>query len=412
MINKVLGQSLFQWQKDFFELYFKHPKNSIFVIKSGRQRAKTHTLQNLIMYETINNKNHNVIVITPTYNLCRKFFKDLSNVLEPIPNLVKSANSSYLEITLYNKSTISLKSAESGNSLRGLNCQTLIFDEGAFIPIETALECLNFVNVSQGNVIIASTPKFRDENTDLFAKYWCMAERSEKNVYSIDFTTYDTRALLSDERKEMYRKQLPYNIYMNEIEGQFLTLSNNLWNIEPILKNNVAIGDYLVGGVDFATGVNNDETAISLFNKDKQMYQVIHFNDKDSNDTVDFIINLLKSLPIKKLVIETNSIGKTFFDLLKKKVSQNNIRCSLIPFVTTNDSKRNIIESMQCEIQNQTITLLDDFNLKTEFSAFEMKSTPSGKITYGNSSNSIHDDLVISTALALYCFKSGSYNIK
>jgi hypothetical protein len=67
---------------------------------------------------------------------------------------------------------------------------------------------------------------------------------------------------------------------------------------------------------------------------------------------------------------------------------------------------------MQCEIQNQTITLLDDFNLKTEFSAFEMKSTSSGKITYGNSSNSIHDDLVISTALALYCFKTGSYNIK
>lgn len=411
MKNKVLGQSLFQWQKDFFDLYFQHPKNSIFVIKSGRQRAKTHTLQNLIMYETINNKNHDIIVITPTYNLCRKFFKDLSNVLEPIPNLVKSANSSYLEITLYNKSTISLKSVESGNSLRGLNCQTLIFDEGAFINLDTALECFNFVNVSQGNIVISSTPKFRDENTDLFAKYWCMAERGEKNVYSIDFTTYDTRALLSDERKEMYRKQLPKNIYLNEIEGQFLSNESELFNLENVLFNGAIPDNNMIMGVDWSSGTNNDNTAISIFNSSKQMVALHTFNDKDANATIQYIINILKEGNIKKCIVETNSIGKPMLDFLRKQISLNHIRVQIIEFQTTNSSKREIMEQLILEVQNRTITLLENFQLKNEFMTLVQKRTPSGLVTY-SAIDGYHDDIPMSVCLALYGFKQGNYCIR
>lgn len=409
--NVIQGQNLFLWQNDFFKLYLTHQTNSVIVIKSGRQRGKSHTLQNLVMLECINKPKFHTIIICPTYNLCRKFFKDLTDLLQPIPQLVKSANSSYLEIELTNKSVISLKSAESKDNLRGFTCDLLIFDEAAFINMETALECFNYVNTTNGNIILASTPKFKDDS-NLFARYWNMAERKEKNVYGIDFCRYNTSALLSNERKEMYKKQLPFNIYQNEIEGEFLELSNNLWDIQPILKNNVAITQNLVCGIDFASGVNNDETAIAIFNQDKQLFKLIHFNDKDSNQTIDFVINLLKELPIKKLVIEVNSLGKVFFDVLRKKVSQNNIRCTLLPFTTTNESKRQVIETMQCEIQNQTISLLDDFTLKTQFSAFEMKSTPSGLITYGNSNNSIHDDIVIACALGLYGLSQGQYYIK
>lgn len=409
--NKVQGQTLFQWQKDFFDLYFQHPKNSIFVIKSGRQRAKTHTLQNLIMYECINKPKHHIIVLTPTYSLCRKFFKDLTDLLLPIPKLIKNANSSVLEIELYNNAMITLKSAESKNNLRGLNCHTLLIDEGAFINLDTALECFNFVNVSQGNIIIASTPLTKDEENNLFAKYWFMAQRGEKNVYSIDFCSYDTSALLTPERKEMYRKQLPYNIFQNEIEGNFLELSNNLWNIQPILRNDVPKTDWFVGGIDWATNEKQDETSFSIFNSDKQMYQLYHFNDKSPTETIDFIVNILKQFPIKKLVIEKNSIGSIYLDLLKKKVSQNNIRTNIIPFITTNESKRKIIESMQLEIMNQTTSFLSDNELILQYSSYEMQTTKSGLITY-NGANGYHDDIIMSNALALSAFSQGSYNIR
>lgn len=408
--STIQSQSLFKWQSDFFDLYFKHPKNSIITIKSGRQRGKTHTLINLLLHECINKSNFTAVVIVPTYNIARKQYKDIMKMVEAIPNLVKTANSSYLEIEFYNKSVIRYKSAESRDNLRGDTCDLLIFDEAAFIRLETALECFNFVNTTNGNIVITSTPKFKTD-TCLFYRYWSAVDRKEKNCYRIDFCEYDTSALLNAERMEMYRKTLPTNIFRNEVLGEFLELSNALWNIQPILKNNVLKTDNMVGGLDFSTGNNQDETALTIFNNQKEMYQLYHFSDKSPSETIDFIINILQEIPIKKLVVETNSIGNIYLDLLKKKISQNHIRTQIIPFTTTNDSKRKIIEQLQLEIQNQTISLLDEYELKLQFASYEMQTTKSGKITY-NGAVGVHDDIIMSTALALNGYKQGNYIIR
>mgnify|MGYP005612818273 FL=1 len=125
-MNKVLGGKLFKWQEDFFKLYLSHPKNSIITVKSARQRGKTHTLINLLLYECINKDNFTAIVIVPTYNIARKQYKDIMKMVETIPNLIISANSSYLEIEFYNKSVIRYKSAESRDNLRGDTANLLI----------------------------------------------------------------------------------------------------------------------------------------------------------------------------------------------------------------------------------------------------------------------------------------------
>ena len=409
-MNKVLGGKLFKWQEDFFKLYLSHPKNTIITVKSARQRGKTHTLINLLLYECINKDNFTAIVIVPTYNIARKQYKDIMKMVETIPNLIISANSSYLEIEFYNKSVIRYKSAESRDNLRGDTANLLIFDEAAFIRLDTALECFNFVNTTNGNIVITSTPKFKTD-TCLFYRYWSAVDRKEKNCYRIDFCRYDTSALLSEERMEMYRKSLPTNIFRNEVLGEFLELSNALWDISPILKNNVVKTENMVAGLDFSTGNNQDETALAVFNNQKEMYQLYHFSDKTPTETVDFIINILQQLPIKKLIVETNSIGNIYLDLLKKKISQKNIHNQVETFITTNDSKSKNIENMQLEIQNQAITLLDEYDLKLEFASYEMQTTKTGKITY-NGASGIHDDIVMATALALSGYKIGNYIIR
>ena len=181
-MNKVLGGQLFQWQEDFFKLYLSHPQNSIITVKSARQRGKTHTLINLLLYECINKDNFTAIVIVPTYQIARKQYKDIMKMVETIPNLIISANSSYLEIEFYNKSIIRYKSAESRDNLRGDTANLLIFDEAAFIRLDTALECFNFVNTTNGNIVITSTPKFKTDNC-LFYKYWSAVDRKEKNCF-------------------------------------------------------------------------------------------------------------------------------------------------------------------------------------------------------------------------------------
>lgn len=408
---KINGQKLFEWQRDFFKLYDAHPKSSIITIKSPRQRAKTHTIINLVLRETINHPNYTAIIVAPSYQICRKQFKEFEKCLSPIPKLVKSSNLSFFEIEFTNGSVIKLKSAESKANLRGDTADLLIFDEAAFISLDTALECFSYTNTTAGNIILASTPTFESED-NLFYKYFKAAVDGEKGCYLIDFCDYDTSALMPTDRIELYRKTMPFNIFKNEILGQFLTTQSSLWDIGKVLRNDVLNDGELCAGIDFATGVNNDETAIAIYNKQKQMVYLHHFNDKDSIQTVDYIINLLKSLNIKKICLETNSIGKVYLDMLKRQLSNNHLRVQIIEMVTTNSSKRDYIQNLQLEIQNGTCTLLDDFQLKLEFVGFQMKTTPSGLITYGNSTDSIHDDIVIASALGIWCFRAGRLNIR
>lgn len=363
------------------------------------------------MRECINNPKFTAIIVCPTYQLCRKMYKELNDNLSPIPKLLLSANSSYLEIEFFNKSQIKLKSAESRSSLRGDTANLLIIDEAAFVDLETALECFNYVNTTSGNIILASTPTFEDEN-NLFYKYYKAATDGEPNCYLIDFGFYDTSALMPLDRIELYKKTMPFNIFQNEILGQFLTTQSSLWDIGKVLRNGIMDDNELNMGIDFATGVNSDETAICAFNSKHQMAYLWHFSDKDATQTVDFIINLFKTLTVKKVCLEVNSIGKVYLDLLKKEMMKNRIRVQLVEMNTTNQSKRDYIQNMQLEIQNGTCTLLDEFQLKLEFVGFTMKTTPSGLITYGNASDAMHDDIVIASALGLWCFRTGRLCIR
>lgn len=409
-IVKIKVNPLHKWQKDAINLFDKHPENSIITIKSARQRGKTYTLMILSLRQCINNENNTTIIICPSFSACRKEYKDFVKAVGKIP-VVKCANSSYFEIDFVNGSVLKFKSAEQRANLRGDTADLLIFDEGSFIDMETALECFNYVNTTDGNIVIASTPTFKDDN-NLFYKYYKSALYGEANCYYIDFCEYDTTAMLSTERMELYKNTMPYNIFANEILGEFLTLKNSLWDFSKVLRNGTLPDGKLIAGIDFATGVNNDETAISVLNSQRQMVYLWHFNDKDTTETINFITNIIQQYHITKAVLEINSMGKTYKDLLKREVANKGIQCHLIDFYTSNSSKRDIIQNLQLNIQNETITLLDEQTLKLEFAGYEMKKTPSGVITYGNTSDRIHDDIVMATALALEGFKSGQYAVR
>ncbi len=69
-------------------------------------------------------------------------------------------------------------------------------------------------------------------------------------------------------------------------------------------------------------------------------------------------------------------------------------------FNTNKSSKKQIIETLRIDIQNQKLTLLNDRDLISEFQAFQMKQTENG-IKY-SAPNGYHDDIVMSTAIAYH----------
>lgn len=410
MNNKIVGANLYPHQQALINLYDKHPKGSIICIKSCRQSGKSFTINQLILKECINNKKFRVVVICPSYQLCKQLFGEVESMIVDIPKLTTSINKSNFEITFFNKSTVQWKSIESGNRLRGDHCSLLVIEEAAFCDKATAEECFAYTNVQNSDVLLISTPKFKDEN-DLFYCYYSKALRGEPNCYHLNFTDYDLSMLLTPEKKEFYKRTLPKNIYLNEIEGQFLSNESELFNLENVLYNGAIPDNQMVMGIDWCSGTNNDNTAISIFNSFKQMVALHTFNDKDANATIQYIIDILKEGSIKKCIVETNSIGKPMLDFLRKQISSNHIRVQIIEFQTSNSSKREIMEQLILEIQNKTITLLDNFQLKNEFMTLVQKRTPSGLVTY-SAIDGYHDDVPMSVCLALYGLKSGSYCIR
>ena len=98
---------------------------------------------------------------------------------------------------------------------------------------------------------------------------------------------------------------------------------------------------------------------------------------------------------LRRVKIEKNSMGKLFYDMLKRQVSQG----LLLPFVTSNESKREIVESLISAFQTGEIQIPNEPELIKELQHYAMEKTPSGKYTY-NASENYHDDFVISLALA------------
>ena len=416
IINKTikLGYTLFPHQKDIISGILRYP-HDIHVVKSRRQTGKSITIETVLMLFSINKAGSCNIVISPTLGQGRKMFKEIKNALQKLP-LFKSANGTTLEIELTNGSSILFKSAEQSDGLRG-NTATgiLCIDECAYIKDEIVYSCLPFVDANKSPVLIVSTPLFK---SGVFYDFYTNGVNGVEGFHGYDICDYDTSALLSKERLEMYRQSVSSQIFRSDYLGQFITESSEIFgDLKKLVKGVVHQSRVKVMGVDWSTagidsGKDPDETAISIMNEFRELEYIEGFSDKDTNQTIDYIINKIVEYGVNKVVVETNSMGKIYIDLLKKKIVSRGIRCQVVEFTTTNDSKREIIEDLVVHCNNGTISLIDDKKLFLEMMNFVVKKTPTGKVTYESGSSNIHDDLCLALAFSLYALKSGRYNIR
>ena len=410
IINKTikLPFSLFPWQQDIIKGVLKFP-HDIHICKSKRQIGKSLTCEVLLLYFSINKAGSTSICISPTLNQSRKIYKEILKGIQNLP-VYQSSNSTILEINLTNGSCIKFKSGEQRDSLRGESVNgILILDEAVFIPDDVIFTTLPFVDVARAPILLTSTPKFRDGT---FYEFYTKGENFEDGFHSYDINEYDTSLLLSKEKLEMYRRSCAPQIFLTEYLGEFCDYASSVFgNVDKLVGSTITPSKEIVAGIDWGSGNGGDDTAITLMNDSKQIIKVFYFNDKDVIQTIDFIVAKLKEYGVKKCVCETNSIGNTYLSILKKRVSNENIKCQIIEFTTTNDSKREIIENLQVNCLNGSIQLIDDKKLLLEMVSYQMERTPSGKITY-NGSPGVNDDIVISISLALHALKSGRYNIR
>lgn len=379
--------------KSFTDEPFKY-----YTVVTGRQTGKSLIIENIGYYYLINQVNSVNGIISPTYKQVKKLYKAMSKRLKGTP-LVKSDNKSELIIELINGSTIQFFSAENYDAIRG-NTFTgvLLCDEFAFFKPEAweeAIKASTLVHCKK--VGFFSTPK--GKNSSLYNEYMKGMSDEYPKSKSFNFSSYENPFIDREELDE-YKRSLPESVFQQEILGIFSDDDSDVFrNIEHICSLN---RQSIVAGVKYYIGIDlgnkGDYTVISIFNKEGNQVQLYRFQKNDWNEIFDEIVRVLKSIPNFICYVESNGVGNPIFDRLKLVFKQR-----VEEFITSNDSKQEIINNLIYAMDSNELKLLKDDNMISELKTFTYKySKASGKIMY-SARNGFHDDCIMATAISYKC---------
>lgn len=408
---KLVFPKLEPWQEDVFQdIKDAYKTGKIFTVKSKRQVGKTTLMCVILIYYAVQHPGCRSIVIEPSNNNNRKIYKDIKKWLQNT-RLCKKFNDSFYEIEFNNGSILCFKSAEARDNLRGDNTNGILcIDEAQFIHQEILQVVMPYVDAANAPMLLISTPLFADPD-NLYYKFFIGADNVQS--FSYDWSKYDTSKYLTPKKMEFYRKTLTDFKFRTEILGEFISDAGYVFKniLKCILKKEkITNRNPIAAGIDFGTGSNGDYTVIVLFNSEKQMVDIQYVNDLEPTKQIDWLAGIINNYPtLQNVYAEKNSIGNVYISALKQKLRKKTI---LHEFITTNSTKKDIVEELVKAFSLGELSILDDDELIKQLQHFTVKKLQNGNYTY-ECIMPIHDDMVMATCIAWYALtgKKGNYSI-
>lgn len=407
----LIMPQLTDYQQRAFD-FFGDGRGKILIIKAPRQVGKTFfNISELIYNASILKKSVSIIVELSAF-LARNVYNDITKALNG-SGVIASANSTTCEINFINGSQIICRSIES--MPRGLTVSgILIIDETCFIDDEAIYTLLPLINANNAGLILTSSP-FTAEGY-FYNMYIKGMEGDNPNIKTFDWAKEEgTKKFLTDEKKALYRTVMSKNKYTTEILGEFLANDGLLFtNLNACIGEAVPTERTAYIGIDFATGSDGDYTVLTAINGKAQVFKQVAVNDLTPTKQVDWLVEKIneikKGYTIRTILAEKNSIGAVYIDYMRKSLLKSNL--TVQEFITTNDSKRRIIEQLQTAFEQAAITIPNDPVLINELKRFQAIVNPTTKVVRYEGKNA-HDDRVLSLAFAYeaYLRRLGNFTI-
>lgn len=407
----LIMPQLTDYQKRAFD-FFGDGRGKILIIKAPRQVGKTFFNISELIYSASILKKSVSIIVEPSVFLARKVYNDITKALNG-SGVIASANSTTCEINFINGSQIICRSIESMS--RGLTVSgILIIDETCFIDDESIYTLLPLINANNAGLILTSSP-FTAEGY-FYNMYIKGIEGNDPNIKSFDWSKEEgIKKFLTDEKKALYRTVMSKNKYTTEILGEFLENDGLLFtNISACIGDAVPTEKTAYIGIDFATGSDGDYTVLTAINGKGQVFKQVAVNDMTPTKQVDWLVDKIneikKGYNIRTILAEKNSIGAVYIDYMRKSLLKSNL--TVQEFITTNDSKRRIIEQLQTAFEQAAITIPNDPVLINELKRFQATVNPTTKVVRYEGKN-CHDDRTMSLAFAYeaYLRRLGKFSI-
>jgi len=368
----------------------------------GRQFGKTTMAENLAVYWAINYPGSVVYWVSPTDSQSNRIYKDIVNAIwESGAIKSKKEPKGDTEILFYNDSKILFRSAASEDSLRGPSVDYMILDEAAFIKKSTYEEVLSPMLAAKGKkCVFISTPKGKNYLYELF-----LNGQKYPNWKSFRYSTEDS-PFASKEFIESQRLTLSPKIFQQEYLAEFVDSSsifNNISEVSTIdMIDSPIKGDTYYAGIDI--GLINDASVLSIINSNGEMVKYYRWENIESPELIQDIININSKWNFKKILIENNNQGLPIYQDLRRKI--NNIE----QFNTNSKTKVEMINDLIHAFNTKSLRIPKDEYLRIELEAFIFKQNDNGHIKFMADSG-FHDDCVISLAIAYQCYKKKQINI-
>lgn len=390
------------------------------VVKSRRQVGKSVLIANLLLYYAINYKGTKNYVLSPTLKQGKNIYKSIINAISGC-GIIKSKNATDLFITLINGSSISIKSAEQKESLRGETCTGILcIDECAYISSEVYNIVKPWCDFHKAVTLMVSTPFVK---SGFFWEYYNHGLNKEYNCVSIDWSDEkyqdDMDFILPPSKLEEYRKLLPKNVFLTDYLGVFIDDDGTVFTDfkKCINKNEIKDSDKLYLGIDWAAGVESDDTVVVAFNQYGKQVYLDYFNKLTPTQQIDRIEKFIVQYKNQIAVVQTelNSLGTPLTDFLKNRSQLKTIINKFVGFNTTNQSKNAIVQNLQLAFEQKEIEILEDEKQSRELATYTAEYNAKTRNVSYNAPNGLHDDICIAMMLAYDAYKNGrvigNYNI-
>ena len=382
------------------------------VVKSRRQVGKSVLIANLLLYYAINYKGTKNYVLSPTLKQGKNIYKTIINAISGC-GIIKSKNATDLFITLINGSSISIKSAEQKESLRGETCTGILcIDECAYISSEVYNIVKPWCDFHKAVTLMVSTPFVK---SGFFWEYYNHGLNREYNCVSIDWSDEkyqdDMDFILPPSKLEEYRKLLPKNVFLTDYLGIFIDDDGTVFTDfkKCINKNEIKDSDKLYLGIDWAAGVESDDTVIVAFNQYGKQVYLDYFNKLTPTQQIDRIEKFIVQYKNQIAVVQTelNSLGTPLTDFLKNRSQLKTIINKFVGFNTTNQSKNAIVQNLQIAFEQKEIEILEDEKQSRELATYTAEYNAKTRNVSYNAPNGLHDDICIAMMLAYDAYKNG-----
>jgi hypothetical protein len=360
------------------------------IVACGRRWGKTTLGLAMACHHAV--AGHRVWWVAPTYLMSfhpwRAFKSRFSSSWE-------QKNETDKHIDLKNGGSITVKTADNPDGLRGVGLDFVVVDEAAFLDELAWEESLRPALLDRnGSALLISTPHGRNWFQKAYLKG--LDRQAHPDWFSWRYPT-STNPLLPRSAIDEARLTQPERIFKQEYEAEFLEDGGSVFRglqramVDPSAVEFNPSHQYVMGidfarYQDFTACVVIDATAHTVVAVDR--YTGVEWGLQRAR-----IKGLATKWQVWDVLAEINSMGDPNINLLRED------GVPIRGFNTSPASKPPLIENLVASIENGDLRLLPDPALIGELEAFSYRQTDNGYTIY-RAPHGHHDDTVIALALA------------